>query len=178
MLFTHFGISGPLVLNMSKGIGALLHEGEVTLLLDIFPKLDLGALDALLLTTFERGKNKLIKNSMGDIVAPRLGIALLHLAKIPATTPLHQLTRTQRLAFARLLKALPLSVAGLLGTDKAVVTGGGVDLRGVDFKTMRSKLYGNLFFAGDILDFDRPSGGFSLQICWTTGFVAGSSAAI
>jgi predicted Rossmann fold flavoprotein len=176
MLFTHVGISGPLVLNMSKGIGALLHEGEVTLLLDVFPKLDLGALDALLLTTFELGKNKLIKNSMGDIVAPRLGIAILKFAKIPATTPLHQLTREQRLAFARLLKALPLKVAGLLGTDKAVVTGGGVDLREVVFKTMRSKLYENLFLAGDILDFDRPSGGFSLQICWTTGFVAGSSA--
>ncbi len=81
------------------------------------------------------------------------------------------------MAFARMLKAIPMTVKGLLGADKAIVTGGGVDLREVEFRSMRSKLYKNLFLAGDILDFDRPSGGFSLQICWTTGFVAGTSAA-
>ena len=178
MLFTHVGISGPLVLNMSKAIGELLHSGEVTLLLDLFPMMDPGALDALLLEKFEREKNKLIKNTLGMIVPPRLGRATLMLAAIPPETPLYRLTRPQRLAFARMLKALPLSVAGLLGTDKAVVTGGGVDLREVVFKTMKSKLYENLYLAGDILDFDRPSGGFSLQICWTTGFVAGSSAGV
>jgi predicted Rossmann fold flavoprotein len=177
MLFTHVGISGPLVLNMSKNIGELLKSGEVTLLLDLFPKLDSGALDELLLQTFEQGKNKQIKNNIGGIVPPRLGHAVLALAKVPADTPLFQLTREQRTAFARLLKALPLHVAGLLGADKAIVTGGGVDLKEVVFATMQSKLYDNLFLAGDILDFDRPSGGFSLQICWTTGFVAGSSAA-
>jgi predicted Rossmann fold flavoprotein len=177
MLFTHVGISGPLVLNMSKNIGELLKSGEVTLLLDLFPKLDSGALDELLLQTFEQGKNKQIKNNIGGIVPPRLGHAVLALAKVPADTPLFQLTREQRTAFARLLKALPLHVAGLLGADKAIVTGGGVDLKEVVFATMQSKLYDNLFLAGDILDFDRPSGGFSLQICWTTGFVAGTSAA-
>lgn len=177
MLFTHVGISGPLVLNMSKGIGELLKEGEVTLQLDLFPTMDLGALDTFLLETFESGKNKRIKNNIGGIVPPKLGHVLLKLAEVPADTPLFQLTRDHRLAFARLLKALPLHVSGLLGADKAVVTGGGVDLREVIFKTMQSKLYENLFFAGDILDFDRPSGGFSLQICWTTGFVAGTSAA-
>ncbi len=81
------------------------------------------------------------------------------------------------MSFARILKDIPLHVSGLLGTDKAIVTGGGVLLKEVEFKTMRSKIVENLFLAGDILDFDRPSGGFSLQICWTTGYVAGSSAA-
>jgi predicted Rossmann fold flavoprotein len=177
MLFTHVGISGPLVLNMSKGIGELLRHGTVDLAVDLFPKRDLGSVDQLLLDAFEKGKNKLIKNHIGDVVQPRLGLALLALAKISGDTPLHQLTRDQRLTFARLLKAIPLHVSGLLGADKAVVTGGGVDLKEVVFKTMQSKLYENLFLAGDILDFDRPSGGFSLQICWTTGFVAGSSSA-
>ncbi len=177
MLFTHVGVSGPLVLNMSKGIGELLKKGEVTLLLDLFPAQDLGALDDRLLAIFESGKNKLIKNIIGSVVPPKLGHAVLTLANIPDDTPLYRLTRQQRLSLARTLKALPLTVAGLLGTDKAIVTGGGVDLREVVFKTMQSKLCSNLFLAGDILDFDRPSGGFSLQICWTTGFVAGSSAA-
>lgn len=177
MLFTHFGISGPLVLNMSKGIGELLKNGEVLLLLDLFPTLDLGALDAFLLRIFESGKNRLIKNVIGGIAQPRLTLAMLKLAKIAEDTPLSQLTREQRLAFGRLLKSLPLTVAGLLGTEQAIVAGGGVDLREVIFKTMRSKRYENLFLTGDVLDFDRSSGGFSLQICWTTGFVAGSSAA-
>lgn len=176
MLFTHTGISGPLVLNMSKGIGELLKHDAVTLTIDLFPTLDLGALDRKLQDIFERGKNKMIKNHVADITQPRLAHALLALAEIPGETILNQLPRDGRLRFAKLLKAVPLHVSGLLGTDKAVVTGGGVDLKEVHFKTMQSRLFHNLFLAGDILDFDRPSGGFSLQICWTTGFVAGSSA--
>ncbi|UPA22853.1 NAD(P)/FAD-dependent oxidoreductase [Candidatus Peribacteria bacterium] len=178
MLFTHTGLSGPLVLNMSKQIGALLKEGEVLLSLDLFPALDPGALDRKVLDVFEQGKNKLIRNNIGDIVQPRLGDILLKLAHINTDTPLYQLTKEDRTAFVTILKNVPLHVSGLLGTDKAVVTGGGVLLKEVEFKTMRSKLYDNLFLAGDILDFDRPSGGFSLQICWTTGYVAGSHAAI
>ncbi len=176
MLFTHTGLSGPLVLNMSKQIGALLKEGPVTLELDLFPTLDAGAVDRMLLEIFEKGKNKLIRNNIGDIVQPRLGEILLALAKINTDTPLYQLTKEDRSAFGSILKHIPLTVSGLLGADKAVVTGGGVLLKEVEFKTMRSKLYDNLYLAGDILDFDRPSGGFSLQICWTTGYVAGTSA--
>lgn len=177
MLFTHTGLSGPLVLNMSRNIGALLRIGAVTLSLDLFPKLDPGALDQLMIETFQRGKNKMIKNNIGDLVQPRLGHAILALAGIDSSVPLHQLTRENRRAFGALLKDLPMAVSGLLGDDKAIVTGGGVDLSEVEFRTMRSKKFRNLFLAGDILDFDRPSGGFSLQICWTTGYVAGSSAA-
>lgn len=175
-LFTHVGLSGPLVLNMSKGIGQLLKSGPVTVSLDLFPKLDPGALDKHVTEVFGQGKNKMIKNNIGDLVQPRLGHTLLALAGIDPNVPLHQLRREDRLAFVSLLKDLPMSVSGLLGEDKAIVTGGGVDLREVEFRTMRSKKFKNLFLAGDILDFDRPSGGFSLQICWTTGFVAGTSA--
>ncbi len=177
MLFTHVGVSGPAVLNMSKNIGALLKSGPVTLSLDLFPSLDAGALDKKVIDVFEKGKNKMIKNNIGDLVQPRLGHVLLALAGVDPTVPLHQLKRDDRMAFVSLLKDVPMSVSGLLGEDKAVVTGGGVDLKEIEFKTMRSKKFDNLFLAGDILDFDRPSGGFSLQICWTTGYVAGSSAA-
>lgn len=177
MLFTHIGLSGPMVLNMSKNIGALLKTGPVTLSLDLFPTLDPGALDKKIIDVFEKGKNKMIKNNIGELVQPRLGHVILALAGVDPAVPLHQLTREDRRAFGALLKDLPMSVSGLLGEDKAVVTGGGVDLNEVEFRTMRSKKFKNLFLAGDILDFDRPSGGFSLQICWTTGYVAGSSAA-
>ncbi len=177
MVYTHVGLSGPLVLNMSKKIGALLKTGDVTLSLDLFPTLDLGMLDKKMIEVFERGKNKMIKNTIGDLVQPRFGHVLLSLADIDSTIPLHQLTREDRRTLGALLKDIPMTVSGLLGEDKAVVTGGGVDLQEVEFKTMRSKKIRNLFLAGDILDFDRPSGGFSLQICWTTGYVAGSCAA-
>ncbi len=177
MLFTHTGLSGPLVLNMSKDIGTLLHDGPVTVSLDLFPSTDLGTLDKKLLTVFEGGKNKMIKNNIGELVQPRLGHVLLALAGIEGSTPLRQLTRDQRMKFARLLKDMLMSVSGLLGADKAVVTDGGVSLKQIEFKTMRSKLWKNLSLAGDILDFDRPSGGFSLQICWTSGYVAGTHAA-
>ena len=176
MLFTHMGLSGPLVLNMSKAIGQLLKSGPVTLSLDLFPKMDPGTLDKKVVEVFEQGKNKMIKNFIGDLVQPRLGHSILSLAGIDPNVPLHQLKRDDRLAFVALLKDLPMAVSGLLGEDKAIVTGGGVDLKEVEFKTMRSKKFRNLFLAGDILDFDRPSGGFSLQICWTTGYVAGSTA--
>lgn len=177
ILFTHTGLSGPLVLNMSKRIGELLEQAAVTVSLDLFPSMDAGTLDKKIMAVFEAGKNKLIKNNIGELVQPRLGLVLLTLAGIDPMTPLYRLTREDRLAFGALLKDLTMSVSGLLGEDKAIVTGGGVDLKEVEFKTMRSKKIANLFFAGDILDFDRPSGGFSLQICWTTGYTAGSSAA-
>ncbi len=177
MLFTHTGLSGPAVLNLSKRVGELLKTGPVTLTLDLFPTLDAGAVDRKVLEQFEQGKNKLIKNHVGGITQPRLAHVLLTLAGIDPDTPLRQLTREHRKAFCTVLKAMPIHVSGLLGTDKAVVTGGGLSLKDVDFKTMRSKRFRNLYLAGDILDFDRPSGGFSLQICWSTGYVAGTCAA-
>jgi len=178
MLFTHQGLSGPLVLNMSKNIGALLEEGEVIVTIDLYPKMDAGTLDRHMQKIFDDGKNKMMKNHIGDLVQPRLGQVLLTLAGIEPLTPLRQLTKEDRKKFGALLKGIPLTISGLLGTDKAVVTGGGVDLKEIEFKTMQSKKIKNLYFAGDILDFDRPSGGFSLQICWTTGFVSGRSAGL
>ncbi len=177
LLFTYEGLSGPLVLNMSKRVGDLLKSGPVTISLDLFPSVDHGALDRKVLEIFEEGKNKMIRNTIGALLQPRLGREIIDLAGIDPVKPLHQLTREERTTFVHLLKDLRLSVAGLLGPEKAIVTGGGVALKEVEFQTMQSKLYSNLFLCGDILDFDRPSGGFSLQICWSTGYVAGTSAA-
>lgn len=175
MLFTHFGVSGPLILNMSKEIGELLKEGTITLLLDLFPSHD--KLDILLQETFTLYSNKKFKNSLGTILPSTIASVVVGLSNIEPDTFCHSITRTQRLALGKLLKNMPMRVERLLGVKKAIITSGGVALEEVNFKTMQSHLFPNLYLIGDILNIDRPSGGFSLQLCWTTGFVAGNSIA-
>jgi len=175
ILLTHFGISGPMVLNMSKNIAELYKYGPVNLELDLFPTLDNGALDKKLLGSLNNFQNKMVKNSLGEIVPPKLIPTLLAMAGIDGEKEVNVLTKLERLKLVKLIKALPMKVAGTLGVEKAIVTSGGVSLKEIDFKTMQSKIYSNLYLAGDVLNFDRPTGGFSLQICWTTGYLAGEN---
>jgi predicted Rossmann fold flavoprotein len=175
VLLTHFGLSGPLVLNMSKNIAEYTKYGLVNLELDLYPDMEVGEFDKKVLGVLDQLSNKKIKNSLGEIVPPRMIETILNLAKVDPEKEVNVLPREERLRIVKLLKAFPLTVSGFLGVDKAIVTSGGVSLKEIDFKTMRSKLYPNLFLAGDLLNFDRPSGGFSLQICWTTGYLAGEN---
>jgi predicted Rossmann fold flavoprotein len=175
VLFTHFGVSGPTILNMSRDVSELLKYGEVVLSLDIMPDLDYGQLNLKLQDIFKEHSNKKFKNSMSELMMPSLAPIIVELSGIPEETWSHSVTREQRLNLVQLLKALPLNVEGLLGVEKAIVTSGGVKLDEVDFKNLSSRKYPNLFLVGDILNIDRPSGGFSLQLCWTTGYVAGNS---
>lgn len=177
MLFTHFGISGPMVLNASRDIGELLKYGEVTLSLDLFPALDHGALDRTIREILREHNNKKFRNSLGKLIPATIAPIAIELSSINADIPGHRITRKERIVFGKILKAMPMTVTGLLGVKKAIVTSGGVALSEVDFKTMGSRLYSNLYLVGDVLNIDRPSGGYSLQLCWTTGFVAGSSVA-
>ncbi|MES2060046.1 MAG: NAD(P)/FAD-dependent oxidoreductase [Patescibacteria group bacterium] len=177
ILFTHFGISGPTILNMSHDIGELLKYGDVEISLDILPSFDPGQLNLKLQEIFKSDSNKKIKNCFGTFIPSGIVPKAIELANIDPDKFAHSVTREERLRLVEALKNIPLSVSGLLGTDKAIVTSGGVDLKEVDFKTMESKLFPNLYLVGDILNIDRPSGGYSLQLCWTTGFVAGSAAA-
>lgn len=177
ILFTHFGISGPTILNMSKEIGELLEYGDVEMLLDMFPKLDPGALDKKIQEVFAANSNKMFKNSLAGILPSAVASAIVDISGINGDTFCHSVKKDQRLALVKLLKAMPMKVENLLGANKAIVTSGGVSLEEVDFKTMRSRLFTNLYLIGDILNIDRPSGGYSLQLCWTTGYVAGESAA-
>lgn len=184
VLFTHFGVSGPAVLNMSKDVGVLLNSGEgkdyyggqseVVIMLDIFPGLDNVVLKNRLQKILIENSNKKIKNSLSELVASALVSQILALAEINPETPNHSVRTEERKKLVALLKAIPLNVLGLLGKDKAVVSSGGVELSEVDFKTMESRIVPNLYLVGDVLNIDRPSGGYSLQLCWTTGFVAGN----
>lgn len=177
MLFTHFGISGPLVLNMSRDINELLKYGAVTLGIDLDPQTDSGTLDKELQNIFSEHTNKKIKNSLGKFIAPTLAPILLELAHIDPETFVHSIHREERLQIITLLKKLPMTVLGILGPEKAIITSGGVELSEIDFQTMQSKIASNLYVIGDVLNIDRPSGGYSLQLCWTTGHVAGTHAA-
>jgi len=175
MLFTHFGVSGPAVLNMSREIEDLVQYGKVVIELDLFPKLDQGALRQKLQALLAAEPNKKLKNTLGSLVLAALVSPLLELARINGDAPNRGVKREERVRLAMLMKAVPLRVKGLLGADKAVVSSGGVALEEINFKTMQSRLVPNLYVAGDVLHIDRPSGGYSLQIAWTTGFVAGDS---
>lgn len=175
LLFTHFGVSGPTILNMSKEIGELMQYGEVTIELDIFPGLDHGTLKQKLQALLVGESNRKLKNTLGKLLPSAFTSAVLELGHIDGEIANHSVRREERIRLTRLMKAIPLNVKGLLGANKAVISSGGVALTEVNFKTMQSHLVPNLYIIGDVLNIDRPSGGYSLQLCWTTGFVAGSS---
>ncbi len=177
ILFTHFGITGPTVLNMSRSIGELLPYGDVVITLDLIPKLDHGQLKEKLHGLLAAQSNKKIKNSLAQMIPAALVSVVLDLVQVNPETFSHSVSREARTMIISTMKAIPLQVKELLGSDKAVVSSGGVDLSEVNFKTMQSRLIPNLYVIGDVLNIDRPSGGFSLQLCWTTGTVAGSHAA-
>ncbi len=177
ILFTHFGLSGPLILNLASKVSDLLQEGKVVASIDAFPSLDIGALDAKVLKAFDDSKNKMLKNVLRDFVPEGMapGMALL-ITSTNLETKVNSITKEERRKIVDILKALPVTVTGLMGYNRAIVADGGVDISEIDTKTMRSKVCPNLFITGDLLDINRPSGGYSLQLCWTTGFVAGSNA--
>ena len=175
LLFTHFGITGPTILNMSKEIGELLKYGKVLIELDLFPKTDHGSLRKQLQELLVANNNKKLKNTLSNLIPTALALALLKVLNIDGETKNNMVSAESRKKIVAIMKAVPLNVSHLLGADKAVISSGGVDLKEVNFKTMQSRLIPNLYLVGDVLNIDRPSGGYSLQLCWTTGFVAGSN---
>ena len=177
MLFTHDGLSGPTILNMSKEIGDLLKKGEVRIVLDFFPGVGLDVMHENIKNIFEKNPKKMIKNLSFKEVPEKIYLKMLKLMGMDGEWYANEVRRPERFMIVEKFKKFELTVEKLLGYDRAIISSGGADLSEVDFKEMKSKLYDNLFLIGDVLDFDRPSGGFSLQLCWTTGYVAGKSAA-
>lgn len=178
VLFTHFGLSGPLILNAAKKIGDLLHTGEVTAAIDMYPDTEFDVLERKVIAVFDINKNKVFKNVVKEFVPDGMFEAVLSL--LPAKlrdTKVHSVSKEDRKKIIHLLKGMPITIEGLMGYDRAVVADGGVPLVEIDTKTMCSKKIINLYITGDLLHINRPSGGFSLQLCWTTGFVAGENVA-
>ena len=173
VLFTHVGLSGPAILNISADIRELLKYGDVTLSLDLLPEHDYATLNAALLKLFAAEDKKKFKNAISSLIPSPLVSAVLEQSKIDPDTFCNSVTREERLFLVKVLKDMQIHPTGLLGTDKAIITSGGIALEELDLKTMRSRRVNNLYVVGDLLNIDRPSGGYSLQLCWTTGWVAG-----
>lgn len=176
LLFTHFGISGPLILNSAGKVNDLLYEGIVTAKIDTYPDTNDGELEKKIIKVFDENKNKMFKNVLDEIVPHGTIPAFLSILKdISPDTKVHSITKENRKSLVNLLKALPITITHLMGFDRAVVADGGVSLEEIDMKTMQSKVIPNLYIIGDLLHINRPSGGYSLQICWTSGYIAGSN---
>jgi predicted Rossmann fold flavoprotein len=159
---------------MSSEVEKLLKKGAVTLELDLFPKLDDGSLRTYINERLATHSNRKIHNVLAELLPHSFATIILELLAITGETPSHSIRSEDRTKLTQLLKHFPLTVKGLLGADKAIVSSGGVILTEIDFRTMQSRLVPHLYLIGDVLDIDRPSGGYSLQLCWSTGYVAGS----
>ncbi len=179
LLFTHFGLSGPLILNSAVSVADLLHTGAVTATVDAYPDTDLGSLERRIISVFDVNKNKTLRTVLKEIVPKGMakGIEILLEDKVDIDTRVHSVSKEDRKVITHLLKALPITIEGLMGFDRAVIADGGVVLSEIDTRTMQSKKVSNLFVTGDLLHINRPSGGYSLQLCWTTGYVAGNHVA-
>ena len=177
IIFTHFGISGPAIINASKFIGEHLGDDKVFLELDLLPALDISELEEKFKIDLDQHKKKDLKNYLGEYFPQKLAEKIMELAGIEKDRKIHSVTRAERTDLIRLMKNLRLTVASLLDFNQAMVTRGGASLKEVDPQTMRSKIVKNLFLAGEVLDLDGPTGGYNLQIAWTTGHASGQSAA-
>lgn len=178
MLFTHFGVSGPIILTLSREAGRRLCSGSgpLRLRIDLKPALDRETLDDRLQRDFLKYQRKLFKNALDDLLPKSLILVIVRLSEISPEKPVHQITRGERLRLVELLKGLPLTVLRTRSLAEAIVTAGGVCTKEINPKTMESKLVRGLFLAGEVIDVDAYTGGFNLQAAFSTGYVAGSSA--
>lgn len=175
MLFTHFGVSGPLILSASSYY-TKADCGRARLLIDLKPALDKEQLDRRLLREFDDNKNRQFKNVLGGLFPSKLIPVMIELSGICPDKKVNEITREERRGFAELIKNLPLTVTGTRGFAEAIITKGGVSVKNINPSTMESKKVKGLYFAGEVLDLDALTGGFNLQIAWSTGYLAGSHA--
>ncbi|MBQ7085211.1 MAG: NAD(P)/FAD-dependent oxidoreductase [Anaerotignum sp.] len=172
MLFTHFGVSGPVILSASRHIILTIEEGY-KLYIDLKPAMDEKKLDARLLRDFEKFANKDFVNALDELLPQKLIPVIIELAEIDPRKKVNSITKEERKRLLGLIKGLPLTITGVTGYNEAVVTCGGIETDEIDPSTMESKLVKNLHFAGEVLDVDAYTGGFNLQIAFSTGYTAG-----
>lgn len=194
MLFTHYGVSGPVILSASSVVGRRLGTGtvteagpekkqasekrtakELTLKIDLKPALTAEQLDQRVLREFEEQKNKQFKNAVDKLFPAKLKPVMIELSKIPPEKKVHEITKEERRGFVELIKNFRMTLTGLRGFSEAIITRGGVSVRDIDPGTMESRYVKRLYFAGEVLDLDALTGGFNLQIAWSTGYAAGNA---
>lgn len=177
MLFTHYGVTGPVILSASSVVGNRLKQKELTLHIDLKPALSEEQLDKRVLREFEANHNRQFKNAVDSLFPAKLKPVMVELSEIPEDKKVHEITKEERLRFVRLIKDFTMTLTNLRGYNEAIITKGGVSVKEVDPGTMESKKVSSLYFAGEVLDLDAVTGGYNLQIAWSTGYLAGMSAA-
>lgn len=178
MLFTHFGVSGPLILSASSFYTAKYNGQEALLTIDLKPAMDREQLDKRILRDFEENEGKQFKNALDKLLPAKLIPVMVELSGIDPHKKTSEVTKKERSRLLELFKELKLTVNGCRGYGEAIITGGGVNVKEIDPKTMGSRLVNGLYFAGEVMDVDALTGGFNLQIAWSTGALAGKSAAM
>jgi len=176
IMFTHFGVSGPAVFNISGAVGELLEKGETKISFDLFPLLNHEEVLKEFEDILKRYPNRTIKNVLSFFAAERLAEVLADIAGISKEKIANNMSKIERDNMAKVFKNIELTAESVLGFDQAMVTKGGISLKEIDGKTMKSKIIENLSFAGEIINVNGKTGGFNLQNCWSTGYLAGKSA--
>ena len=173
MLFTHFGVSGPMILSASGNIKADKFKNPLKLIIDLKPAMSEEQLDKRILRDFDENKNKQFRNSINKLLPSKLVPIIIELSGIAPDKKVNEISKEERLGFVHLLKNLTMTINGLRGWNEAIITKGGICVKNINPSTMESKLVSNLFFAGEVLDLDAMTGGYNLQIAWSTGYLAG-----
>ena len=174
MLFTHFGVSGPLILSASSYVAPFMGKQDIVLQIDCKPALSAEQLDARLLRDFSEISNKQFKNGLDKLLPKKMIPVMIELSGIDPNKPIHSVTKEERHRIVSLLKNLELHVECLRGYNEAIITQGGVSVKEINPSTMESTKVKGVYFAGEVLDLDALTGGFNLQIAWSTGFLAGT----
>ena len=179
LLFTHFGVSGPTILSSSahllryKNVDELLNNGTIKLIIDLKPALDEEKLNLRILRDFEKEKNKLFRNSLDELLPQKLIDPVIHLSGINPNKKVNEISKKERMQLLKILKEFCITISGFRPVEEAIITAGGINIKEINPKTMESKLINNLYFAGEIIDVDAYTGGFNLQIAYSTGVTAG-----
>lgn len=176
MLFTHFGVSGPLILSASSLVNDAIIKRNLQMEIDLKPALSEEQLDKRIIRDFEEGWNKQFSNAITKLYPSKLVPVMVELSGIPQEKKVNEITREERLRLIACTKHFPVTLTGLRGFEEAIITRGGVSTKEVNPSTMESKLIPGLYFAGELLDVDALTGGFNLQVAWSSGYLAGLSA--
>ena len=175
MLFTHYGVSGPIIISASSSVGKKLKEKELRLCIDLKPALTQEQLDQRILRDFEENRNKQFKNSVDRLFPAKLKPIMIELSGISEEKKVNEISKEERIRFVKLIKEFPMTLTGLRSYKEAIITKGGVSVKEIDPGTMESKKIKGLYFIGEVLDLDALTGGFNLQIAWSTAAAAGNA---
>ena len=176
MLFTHYGVTGPVILSASSIVGKKLKEHPLTLHIDLKPALTEEQLDKRVLREFEANHNRQFKNAADSLFPAKLKPVIVELSGVPEEKKVNEVTKEERLRFVRMIKDFSMTLTAMRGYNEAIITKGGVSVKEIDPGTMESRLVNRLYFAGEVLDLDAVTGGYNLQIAWSTGYLAGMNA--